>query len=136
MKGINMSVIDGYDLDVYEDSEIKIVFTFHPIHVLVYVWHKGMKRFELGSWIPYYSISGNERIRSIDFLLKRGISFININSNFILLRIETKINNKFILYSLIIGKPLLGSIFNKHNNELKEDTQIYNYIKCLENKYK
>lgn len=87
-------------------------------------------------WCPYHTIPEYKGMKSTDLLLKYGISLINIGQKYKLIRIETKINNKFILVDHHLGLQMLGSVFNKSNNDLKEDEHIYNYIKYLENKFK
>lgn len=132
-----MTSIDGFDFPIYINNKIQIIIAYHQGErlILPYLWKEGKKGFEIGSWIQYFSKPENKGIKSIDFLLQNGISLTNISYRYTLIRTETKTNNKFILIDHFLGIHVLGSIFNKSLNELKEDTHIYKFIKYIENKY-
>lgn len=132
-----MSCNSRFDLNIYEDSKIKIILAYHgdKVLILVYVWKEGKKGFELGSWIPYYSVPGNEGVKSVDFLKKNDICLLDIGYKYILIGVETKVHNKLILVDKTSGSQIVGSMFNKSPDESKEISNIHNYIKYLESKY-
>lgn len=121
---------------VYSNGKIRLVTTIDNDKRITLVWSlfKAIKG-GVDTWVPFTGTFEDTKMSSEDFLLKNGISILAIGSEYTLIREETYNHNKFILLYNSTNDKILGSIFNKSNNELNDDIHIYNFIKYLEDKY-
>lgn len=118
---------------VYSNGKIRLITSTENDKRITLVWLASKDiRDGIGAWVPYLGTFENRKMSCEGFLLMNGISIKSIGYRYTLVREESKELDKFILMYNTTGEKVLGSIFNKSINDLKEDIHIYNYIKFLE----
>lgn len=133
-----MSSHNSYNYQIYLDGKVRVTINYSPNGRLVVaeVWSVSKKDSILGSWVPFDSKPEYMKMDTSEFMLLKGICLTHIkHSRYSLMRIENKTHNIFVIIDHFLSMKVLGSMFNKSDNELKEDKQIYNFTKYIEKRY-